>query len=178
MFFHIKALRTITFSMQDDLYKMDNGFEDVIPEREKMFLQKYINTKDFSLLLEDNIRLLDFMINNLDFLTERWKEALSFTHEALINGKINEKEFFVFALERNHDISRVFSYFVYRYFIKAVNDCDIIKWSEFIIKAAFVPVIVSFVTGMDFYRTAALFSREVEHDGDNAATLLEMIFES
>lgn len=121
--------------------------------------------------------LISYMLQNLDFLTARWENALKQTLSFMKDGKFSICSFEEFVRTKTQDISRVFAYFVYRYFLKAVNDCDIVKWTEFVIKCVFVPVLVSYATGMDFYRTAALFSREIEHDGDNAAMLLDLVFD-
>lgn len=175
----IMNLRDAAFLLQPKLYEMDEGFEDVIPEKNSMFLDSLFRKPveaDLHEADEEIKSLLSFMISDLDLLTKRWENALKKTLDYIEKNKLFRQDFEKALIKGRKDISRVFAYFVYRYFLKAVNDCDIVKWSEFIIKCTFVPVIVSYATGMDFYRTAALYSREIEHDGDNAAKLLDMIF--
>ena len=161
---------------------MDEAFAEALPSENNMLLDSFFRTGDTldetdAVFCDGAAGLIKYMIENQDFLTKRWENALNTTLSFLQDGQFSVSSFAEFCRTKTQDISRVFAYFVYRYFLKAVNDCNIVKWSEFVIKCILVSVLVSFATGMDFYRTAALFSREVEHDGDNASMLLDMIFD-
>lgn len=179
---HIIHLRDAAFSLQPKLFQMDEAFAEALPSENNMLLDSFFRTGDTldetdAVFCDGAAGLIKYMIENQDFLTKRWENALNTTLSFLQDGQFSVSSFAEFCRTKTQDISRVFAYFAYRYFLKAVNDCNIVKWSEFVIKCILVSVLVSFATGMDFYRTAALFSREVEHDGDNASMLLDMIFD-
>lgn len=69
-------------------------------------------------------------------------------------------------------LSRLYAYYVYRYFLKAVNDCETPVWAGFIACGAFVPAFLSYANGTPLMKTAAWYSREIEHDSDNAEKIL------
>ena len=112
---------------------------------------------------------LKFLRNDLTILTERWRMQL----DKAISVSINLDAFNEFQNRHTAEITRMFAYFVYRYYLKAVNDCAILVWSAFIADCAFVPAYLSFISGEPFSNTYAWFSREIEHDRVNAEAFLD-----
>ncbi len=112
---------------------------------------------------------LKFLRNDLTILTERWRMQL----DKALSASINLNAFKEFQDQHTTEITRMFAYFIYRYYLKAVNDCAILVWSAFIADCAMIPAYLSFVSGEPLSNTYAWLSREIEHDRANAEAFLD-----
>ena len=72
-------------------------------------------------------------------------------------------------------VKRALRYFLYRYFLKPVNDGDILLWTAFILLSVAVCAAVARRSGTDFRTVARLYAREIEHDTENVDALLEFL---
>lgn len=127
-------------------------------------LQNRINNNDYSDFLyipEDrfekqmsNDAVFDFLAE-LDYLSNDWQDVL--------------KHHSVYKTETEIEIEQLAVYFVYRYFLKAVFDCDVLSKLKFM---AIGIIAIASLTG-DIYENARCYSIEVEHSEDN----IEMIYD-
>ena len=94
-------------------------------------------------------------LSELDYLSDDWCDILRNHREYVINNEIQVEQLAV--------------YFVYRYFLKAVFDCDALS------KLKLMAISVIAITSLkgDIYENSRRYSVEVEHSEDN----LEMIYD-
>lgn len=100
-----------------------------------------------------------FILENTEILSERWRELLKSGGENA-SGSPNER--------RNY-----LAYLVYRYFLKAVNTEDILTECRFI---GLLYRLAETLCG-DYAEAVKLVSREIEHDDENIAALIDYLAE-
>lgn len=106
---------------------------------------------------------VDFCLNKLEILTNEWKELLS--------NRKNEKRNPV----DDKKLSALLAYYIYRYFLKAVNDCDIITTVKFIVFSVWFCEQIYLSSDYSFEETARLYSKEIEHNPDNIEKIYEYL---
>lgn len=90
----------------------------------------------------------------LEILTPQWKTRL-------------EQPFEQFCWEARH--KALLRYFIYRYWLQAVSDYDVLCRGKFAVTAC----LLAAGLGGDFEETAQLFSKEIENDPDNVEAILD-----
>ena len=136
-------------------------------------LQERINENDFgefSYIPSDKPKertdcsaLLE-VLSGLDILNDEWKDILETAYESEQNSKPH--------FMKDIKGEQLAVYFVYRYFLKAVFDCDAL--SKLKLAAVCVLAINSvYKSTGDLYESARMFSIEVEHDEDNIDALYD-----
>lgn len=129
-------------------------------------VQKYIS--DFETLTDGFIKCL---CKDCDILTEKWRNMVR-------SASAVPFDFRDFSFVLAEDNKRFLQYFVYRYWLKSVNDDCAIPYAYFIMLCDAACVHISRVSGVPFSETARLFSKETEHDSDNVDCLLDFVFET
>ena len=91
----------------------------------------------------------------IDILTDEWSYLLY----NLSSEKIKTVD--------GRKIEILLSYFIYRYFLKAVNDCDVLTSTRFILFSVWFCFETAKHSNINFTEVARLFSKEIEHNTDN-----------
>ncbi len=112
----------------------------------------YLNAVAGLPLQSDIDSLLEFFLN-LEILTPQWKSRL----QNCSNAPTWDTR-----------CKALLRYFVGRYWLQAVSDCDIVCRAKFAIAAC---ILIGYLSG-DFAETAQLFSKEIENDPDNVEAIL------
>ncbi len=97
--------------------------------------------------------LLDFF-QDLEILTEDWQNLLAQNPQSVLWSK---------------PMRAMARYLVERYWLQAVSDFDLVCRGKFIV----VGCLLAGALGGDFFRTAQLFSKEIENDPDNVEAILD-----
>ena len=119
------------------------------------------------LLAELTERCLVFLRNDAEILTEEWR--------GLLETALTQPGPDTAIPTEQGAVKRALRYFLYRYFLKPVNDGDILLWTAFILSSVAVCVTVARRTGTDFRTVARLYSKEIEHDTENVEALLDFL---
>ena len=81
-----------------------------------------------------------------------------------------------FAPQDPEKLERIAVYFAFRYLLKAVNDGDLLGRAQFCALGVLITDRLSRFVGLP--EALRLFSREIEHNGDNLDTLLEQFWQT
>lgn len=101
-----------------------------------------------------------FLLERSEILTAEWRVLL----KAAVKTELSEQAFRCFRDSEEDNVKKCFSYFVYRYFLKAVNDEEIELNGAFIALSIYTCIDISAKTGTAFTECIRLFSKEIEHD--------------
>lgn len=104
--------------------------------------------------------------SGLQITTDRWKRILLEARTSDHNDPV-----FLSDIEKN----RLLAYFICRYYLKAVNDCDLIHHASLILLSLKAPEILAAQSGHDRIEIYRLFSREMDHNADNMNQLYEFL---
>ncbi|MCR4615943.1 MAG: flagellin lysine-N-methylase [Clostridiales bacterium] len=114
----------------------------------------------------------DHLLNDCEILTEKWKKLLAYCL-----SKTPDKYFENYIAENSLLINRALAYFIYRYFLKAVNEPDCGAYARLIALSALTPPLIAFLNGEAPDETFRLFSKEIEHDPENLDLILDFIMQ-
>lgn len=121
-------------------------------------------------VFEELCSFVGFLFNNCEILTEKWKNLLRVCQVKL------PKEGFENYLKINSAVmNRGLAYYVYRYFLKAVNTLDCGAYAKFIVLSVLTPALIAFVTGEGLEESFRLYSKEIEHCPDNLDAVYDFI---
>lgn len=109
---------------------------------------------------------LRFLRNDAEILTEEWRNLLETAQTPDPDAAIPIEQ---------EAVRRALRYFLYRYFLKPVNDGDILLWTALILFSVSVCVTVADRTGADFRTVARLYSKEIEHDTENVKAMMDFL---
>ena len=74
-------------------------------------------------------------------------------------------------------MKNILNYYIYRHYLKAVNDLDVYPRALFIAFSAFSSALISLSSDYPLEEAARLYSKEIEHSTDNADIILESLNE-
>ena len=178
--FHESAVRIR--SMARDLQEIADGFDPaaVIYDFDAVLIDPaYAETdaaeKERFRHLTD--RFLLFLSEEAEILTEEWRKLLQASLAA--GGEKNDagSGSGKIAARENHAADRLLRYFLYRYFLKPVNDGEILLWTAFILLSVAVCLVIAGRTGADLFFVARRYSKEIEHDPENIDRILDFLAE-
>ena len=115
----------------------------------------------------------DILLNKCEILTEEWKELLKIS----LRANVSDKDFQVFCKENNNALVRILHYYIYRYYLKAVNDLDVYSRALFIAVSCLFSAYIAFTCDAKLSESARLYSKETEHNLDNIDILLNFFSE-
>ncbi len=136
----------------DDSLDIDLAYIENHPETDISFL------KDFGKLILDRSEIL----------TEEWK---IYIEKSLVND-ISENDFASFCNDNDELLIKICHYYIYRYYLKAVNDLDVYSRALFIATACLFSALVAFTCNIPLSEAARLFSKETEHNLFNIDLML------
>lgn len=116
-------------------------------------------------------KFLHILKNKCVILTDEWSQYIE-TSEFF---EITESELNDYILKINDSIFDVCRYFVYRYYLKAVNDIDIYSVALFIIISCRICAFISLACDKSFIEICRLYSKEIEHSTDNTDLLISYL---
>lgn len=119
---------------------------------------QYECNADFSFL-----QSVEFCRNELEILTDEWKTILVCT--------VHKKDIRV----EENKLNVLLSYYIYRYFLKAVNDCDIVTTLRFILFSVWFCEQLCLCSAYSFEEIARLYSKEIEHNTDNIEKIYTLL---
>ncbi len=120
----------------------------------------YQNECDIEFSFSDSVA---FFSNELEILTDKWK--------TILNCAVYKKDVCV----EDNKLTALLSYYVYRYFLKAVNDCDIITKVRFILFSVWFCEQLYLNSDYPFEEIARLYSKEIEHNTENIEKIYEFL---
>lgn len=147
-------LDTIIYVAADDQSSID-GEQINVPEKDIIKLPDFI----------------DFLNKSLEILTTEWKEMIN----CILEKSVNRSEFIKYISENEKSIKNIIDYFLYRDYLKAVNDCDILSHGFYIVMSVLTVAYISCAGRYPLKRCAELYSKEIEHDTDNIDKILDHI---
>lgn len=122
----------------------------------------------------DSIRsYIKILRDKCEILAPMWKKTLT---KALDSTESTDRLYFY--IRNNDDIMKnILNYYIYRYYLKAVNDLDVYPRALFIAFSAFSSALISLSSDYPLEEAARLYSKEIEHSTDNADIILESLNE-
>lgn len=152
-FFLLKSVLLDTAA--DDILDIDCVYVQEHPEITVGFI------KDF----------IDVLLERCEILTSEWETYLKYSYSSEI--LIEEIECFI---KNNKDnVCKAIKYFIYRYYLKAVNDLDVYSRGLFILMAVIVSSYIALSNKISFEEAVRLFSKEIEHSTDNVDIILDFL---
>lgn len=122
----------------------------------------------------DSIRsYIKILRDKCEILAPMWKKTLN---KALDSTESTDR---LYSYIRNNDdiMKNILNYYIYRYYLKAVNDLDVYPRALFIAFSAFSSALISLSSDYPLEEAARLYSKEIEHSTDNADIILESLNE-
>jgi lysine-N-methylase len=116
-----------------------------------------------------------FLLRKTEILTEDWRNWLERT-VSCSDGQTRETGF-TGEEPAPDSVKQALRYFLYRYFLKPVNDGDILLWTTFILQSVAACMEISRRTGIGFDAVARRYSKEIEHDPENIDRILDFLAE-
>ena len=114
-------------------------------------------------------RYLRFLLTDAEILTEKWRDLLETALSRPPSDPVPPGE--------QGTLKRALRYFLYRYFLKPVNDGDVLTWTAFILLSVSVCLTVAARTGADLSFVLRRYSKEIEHDPQNVEAILNFLIE-
>ncbi len=152
--FNYPAKKALMILMDYALYVQDvidfgavHELDDYVPETRRLPKAKGKSSLEM---------ICDTYLNNTDILYNEWREALVDCRP-------------VFKCIGDKQKRAYLAYLIYRYFLKAINTDDILSVCKLIISAFILTVTLK----GDSKKLARLHAKEVEHDADNLACLID-----
>lgn len=108
-----------------------------------------------------------------EVLCNSWVELL----ENAKKSEISDEKFQRFICDNDKEICNIFYYYVYRYYLKAVNDLDIYTRALFIIFSVFASALIADANNLTVEEAARLYSKEIEHSTKNIDIITENLCE-
>ncbi len=109
-----------------------------------------------------------FLSDKSEILTVEWKKYL----ETAIEANVSDADFNKFCKQNNTMLLSILKYFVYRYYLKAVNDLDVYSRALFIASACLLSSLAAYSNNIALSEASRLFSKETEHNLFNLDLLL------
>lgn len=110
-----------------------------------------------------------FIADSCEALGAEWKITLM----RAVNYNDASKEWMNYIDRNNEGLLNIFRYYVYRYYLKAVNDLDIMLRARFIVFSVLCSAYISFSNDISLTEAARLYSKEIEHSTENIDILLD-----
>lgn len=116
-------------------------------------------------LLESFYKLLI----KIEILTENWKSIL----DSITFKSINYQDIEAFICKHEKIITAFCRYFIYRYYLKAVNGTDIYSIALFILISCYFCCFAALETSVTLEEILRLYSKEIEHFPDNIDRIID-----
>ncbi len=127
------------------------------------------NHPDFGTeFIKDYIYIL---CNSCEILTSEWKKML----EKANNCDLTYDELQQFISDNNDSLCKALKYFIYRYYLKAVNDLDVYSRGLFILLSVIVSAYIAKANEIGFEEAVRIYSKEIEHSTENVRIILEYL---
>lgn len=114
-----------------------------------------------------------FLLKKCEILTDEWKCYL----EKVQSCVISDADLVAFCKYKDSLLDKICRYYIYRYYLKAVNDLDVYSRALFIAVACYFSAMVSLTCNLPLSEAARLFSKETEHNLFNIDLILEYFSE-
>ena len=115
----------------------------------------------------------DILLDKCEILTEEWKEFL----KTAVASNFSDSDFQKFCKSNNDTVIRILRYFIYRYYLKAVNDLDVYSRALLIAASGLFSAYVALACNIKLSEAARLYSKETEHNLENIDILLQYFSE-
>ncbi len=115
--------------------------------------------------------LTDFgkiLLTDCEILTDEWKKYLN----EIISCSVTDDELKEYIQSHSDMLVKICRYYIYRYYLKAVNDLDIYSRALFIVTACYFSAVIALVCDLSLSEAARLFSKEIEHNLFNLDLML------
>ena len=167
-------------AMAEDLQEIADGFDpsDLIYDFDAVVSSSVYaetTTEDQAAFLALRDRYLSFLLRDTEILTEEWRVLLERTvdHPFLASREADSPG----DGPTPDAVKRALRYFLYRYFLKPVNDGDILLWTAFILLCVAACIEISRRAETAFEAVARRYSKEIEHDPETIDRILDFLAE-
>ncbi len=116
---------------------------------------------------------LGYLLESCAVLNGKWGEYI----ENALGSQADEKQLAGYIVNNGRDLTRVLRYYIYRYYLKAVNDLDIYSRALFASVSCLAAAFVALTNDISFAEAARLYSKETEHNTDNTDLLISYLSE-
>ncbi|MBE6715353.1 MAG: hypothetical protein E7573_00355 [Ruminococcaceae bacterium] len=116
---------------------------------------------------------LDLLMNGCEILLPQWENLL----ENTVKSDVTIERLKEYIISNNDSICKAFKYFLYRYYLKAINDLDIYSRALFIIMSCITSACIAISNSVTFEEAVRLYSKEIEHCTDNIDMILDFFYE-
>ncbi len=167
------------WAMAQDLQALSDGFDlsavtydfDAVPTAAAYADADAADGERFRRLTE---RYLRFLSEEAEILTEEWRGLLqkALFPDAAAKDRDAER---ANTTEKPQTVQRALRDLLYRYFLKPVNDGDILLWTAFILLGVAVCLAVSGRAGADFSFVVRRYAKEIGHDPENIDRILDFL---
>lgn len=116
---------------------------------------------------------LDMLLNRCEILDNSWKIILKNS----INCDITTEQLRTYITSNNSKLMKLSKYFIYRYYLKAINDCDLYSRALFVVMSCVTICFIALSNSIALEEAARCYSKETEHNLDNIDALLDYFFD-
>lgn len=110
-----------------------------------------------------------FLAEKSEILTDEWRSYLN----NVSSGLIIDDDFITFLNRNDKALCLILKYYIYRYYLKAVNDLDIYSRALFIASQCLLSALIALNEDISVAEASRLCSKEIEHNLFNIDLLLE-----
>lgn len=118
-------------------------------------------------------KYIEILRDECEILSPLWKSILNKT----LGSKVNTDDLYSFVRNNENIMKNILNYYIYRYYLKAVNDLDIYPRALFIAFSAFSSALISISADLSLEEAARLYSKEIEHSTENVDIITEKVNE-
>ncbi len=144
-----------------------------VAARDEMLINSFIADSVFIPSVSDIKKYIARLGEQCEILCDSWKERLIRTEK----GTVSDKELYDFISDNEKQFLNISRYFVYRYYLKAVNDLDVYSRALFIIYSVFTAALIAVTDSISVTEAARLYSKETEHSTENIDIIIDGISE-
>ncbi len=123
----------------------------------------------FEITVEQIKSYISFIYNNCEILTDQWNNML----EAALNSDCDFGDLHNFIEVSEAIVFKGIRYFIYRYYLKAVNDLDVYSRALFILMSVIASSYFALTCKISFQEAIRIYSKEIEHNLDNVERIID-----
>lgn len=116
---------------------------------------------------------LDMLLNGCDILDSSWETVI----EKTLESDVTTDELKDYIESNNTHLMNLSKYFIYRYYLKAINDDDLYSRALFIVMSCIIICCIAMSNSISLGEAARRYCKETEHNLDNIDALLDYFFD-
>lgn len=142
-------------------------FEKAVNDEEE--INKYSFNRGYMPSSDGIRKYIKILRDECEILSPFWKNILNKT----LGSTVNTDDLYSFVRNNENKMKNILNYYIYRYYLKAVNDLDVYVRALFIAFSAFSSALIALSADYPLEEAARLYSKEIEHSTENTDIILE-----